>query len=215
VNLRSLAALALVLAACQTTGSASATPATEAPPPAPDFLVRRPAFTGCELEGFMSLTAARNAIVFADKKENLLGKAPTPWRTAMVEELYARKADDKLTHAGFAAQKFYECADRERLGLARNAGAWVCFARLDVVFYLDADRRKGRTRDEAVARFQRSFAKVPKAVFPDGLVDKIAPMVFRITTDEGEYELRRFVLETCLFPDDWKAWWDAVGSKQG
>ncbi len=210
-----VAALAFAaLAACRTAPPRPAAPAAAAPP-AQDFLVRRSAFTGCELEGFMALTAARNALVFHATKESLVGDAaPASWRSQMVEDLFARK--DRLdNHASFAAEKFYACADREQLGLAKNPGAWVCLARVDIVFFLDTDRRKGRPREEAVARFEKTFAAVPKEVYPDELVEKLAPMVYRISSDEDEYDLRRFVFETCLFPDDWKRWWDAVGSKRG
>ncbi len=214
MNFRSCFALAVVtsLTACQT-----AQPRPQAPVAAADFLVRRPAFTQCELEGFMSLTAARNALVFGSRKESLIaGTSTSPFRTAMVEDLYVQKASGHLkNHPSFAAQKFYECSAREQLGLAPNpGGAAICLARLDIVFYLDVDRRKGRAQSEALARFKKSFPDVPKSVFPDDLVEKIAPMVFRITSEDGEYELRRFVFETCLFPDGWKQWWDAVGSKE-
>jgi hypothetical protein len=183
----------------------------------PDFLVRRSTFTGCELEGFVSLTAARNALVFGAKKESLLGaRGNGPWQRAMIDDLFARmKVHGLRSHGSFAAEKFYQCADRQRLALTKNAaGAAACLARLDIVFYMDADRRKGRTQGETLAHFKRNFAHVPKDVFPEALVEQLAPMVFRISSDDGEYELRRFVFETCLFPDEWKQWWESAGRKE-
>ena len=36
-------------------------------------------------------------------------------------------------------------------------------------------------------------------------------MIYRNTSSNGFFEIRRFMFESCLFPAEWKAWWDAVG----
>lgn len=215
-----LVVLATVLSACQTarapSSAASESGKREAAPA--DFLVRRSTFTGCELEAFISLTAARSALMFHATKDSLLAARSTgPWQRAMIADLFAQIEGGGLkNHPYFAAEKFYQCAEREELAVRKNVGgAAVCLARLDIVFYLDSDRRKGRTREEALARFRRSFANVPESVFPAALVEQLAPMAFRISADDDEYELRRLVFETCLFPGEWKAWREGDGRKEG
>jgi len=208
-----LLAVAAVATACAHGGSA--------PPPqhgggraAPtqDHLVRRPDFTQCELEGFIALAAARGAFAFHVSKEQALAATKVASTQAMIEDLYAAKESGAVrNHASFAERRFYACADARRLGIEKKpGGAAVCLAHLDIVFYLDAWREKGETQEEALAHFRRSFANSPRDIYPDALADALAPMVYRATTSDDDYELRRFVFESCLFPDEWKAWWEST-----
>lgn len=208
--------LGVLAIGCAHAASAPApAPAADPPPTSQpsmrDYLVRRTSFTMCELEGFIALSAARNAFALGVSKEAMLAGTKPPERRAMLEELYARKESGALkNHASFAEERFYQCTDTRGLTLEKKRGAATCLARLDIIFYMDSYRAKGATQAQMLARFKRAFAKSPKDVYPDALVEKLAPMVYRATTDDDNYELRRFVFETCLFPDEWKAWWDGT-----
>ena len=143
--------------------------------------------------------------------------ATNPPPRAMLEELYARKEDGTLRdYPSFAEEKFYQCTDAEGLALDKKlGGGTICLARLDIVYFLDGYRMQGVPPVQALARFKRTFASSPKDAYPDALVEQLVPMVYRATTSEDNYELRRFVFETCLFPEEWKVWSQSTRRKNG
>ena len=48
------------------------------------------------------------------------------------------------------------------------------------------------------------------AVYPAALIDRLVPMVYRVATPDDDHELRQLVFETCLFPEEWQAWYQAT-----
>lgn len=173
-------------------------------------LFDEPAYQQCEAEAFLSLVVARNAIHLGNSKESQLAvKSNSDFTVAVIEEMYADMAQSGTRdHAGFAAKKFYQCIKREGLPLAENlGGASVCLARQDIVFFVNADRQRGRPQAEALTRIKGLLSKAPKAVYPEALIDQLVPMVYRVKSNDDEYDLRQFVFETCLMPDEWKAWY--------
>lgn len=190
--------------------------ATDVPVPAPaatqDNLVRQPSFTNCELQAFISLSAGRNAISFGATQTALLAaRGNGAFQVSMINELFARMSDGGFRdYPMFAAEKFYQCTDREGIPVAKNLnGAAVCLARQDISFYLYARKLDGRTQAEATAIVKRMFANSSQDIYPEALIDQTALMVYRADNDNDFYEIRRFSFETCLFPDEWKAWWNS------
>lgn len=178
------------------------------------FLVRDPAFTGCELESFIALTIARNAIAFGQTESSLLAaNGSDPAKAALIGELFGRMKDQNFrNYPRFGAEKFYQCAEREKVPVKKNMNAAsVCMARQDIPFYLQAGKEQRLSQAEAVASTRKILANQPKDIYPDALIEELAPMIYRNTSSNGFFEIRRFMFESCLFPAEWKAWWDAVG----
>lgn len=179
---------------------------------ADELLLDRPGFQKCELEAFTALIIARNGMYLGNTRESLLSlKSNDEFSIATINELYDEIAKTAgKDHGGFAARKFYQCAKREGLAVEGNVdGARVCLRRHDIEFYVYSDRLKGRPEEEALGRIKRYLGKEP-LVYPPALIDKIVPMVYRATTDDLEFQLRQLIFESCLFPDDWKAWYATV-----
>jgi hypothetical protein len=205
--------------------AACASPLPKSAPPAAGtgagrstgFLVRDPAFTLCELESFVALTTARNAIVFGQAETTLLAtNGNDPAKAAMIGELFGRMREQGLrNYPQFGAEKFYQCTEREKLPVAKRMNAAsVCMARQDIPFYLYANKTRGLSQADAVVATRKVLANQPKDVYPDALIDELAPMIYRSTSSDGFFEIRRFMFESCLFPVEWKAWWEAVGVKE-
>lgn len=178
---------------------------------AQSLLFDQPAFRQCEAEAFLALVVARNAMHLDNSKETQLAvKSNGAFTIAAIEEVYADIArSGTRDHGGFAARKFYECVKREGLPLDEKPSAAVCLARQDIVFFLNVDRQRGRTQAEAGARVKGMLSKTSQTVYPEALIDRLLPMVYRVSSDDDEYELRQFVFETCLMPEDWTAWFKA------
>lgn len=204
------ALLVLCLAGC-----ASSPPAPKAPPAtaaAPIFLVRDPVFLLCEAEGLVAHDAARQALLFdqsqADMLTNAQGDASL---TALINEIFRQAREEGLKeHAKFGAAQFYRCVEREGLTQVRNPNATICLARTDLVFFLNADRIRGKTPEEANQGLKKYLQNTSQAVYPPALVDQLTPMVYRIQNEDDHYDLRQFVFQTCLVPEDWKAWWNST-----
>ncbi len=176
------------------------------------LLFDQPAFRHCEAEAFLALVVARNAMHLDNSKATQLAvKSNGAFTIAAIEEVYADIArSGTRDHGGFAARKFYECVKREGLPLdEKPSAAAVCLARQDIVFFLNVDRQRGRTQADAGVRIKGLLSKSSKTVYPEALIDQLLPMVYRISSDDDEYDLRQFVFETCLMPEDWTAWFKA------
>lgn len=184
------------------------TPARAAP-----HLMDQEGFQACEAEAFLALVVARNAMHLGNSQASQRAVPSNgDFALATIDEVYETLArTGSKDHGGFAAAKFYQCSERERLGLRANpSGAAVCLARQDLVFFLHAERLRGRAPAEAVARVKQLFGPSSPAVYPPALIDQLAPMVYRVQSGDDEYELRRFVFETCLFPSEWQAWYEST-----
>lgn len=191
------------------------------PPPAPapvagtpaGFLVRDPTFTYCELEAFVAHDAARQTLLFGQGQEAMLANAKGDASlTQLINEIFRQVKEEGLEdHARFASAQFYQCVDREKLSLPRNpGGAAVCLARTDIVFFLNADRQRGKSPEEANQRLKDTLRSASQTVYPHDLIDQLTPMAYRIQNEDDHYELRRFVFETCLVPKDWRDWWNST-----
>jgi len=179
---------------------------------AQDLLIARQAFRTCEAEAFIALLIARNAMHLGDTRESLLANPSTGERqAAMINEVFDEMSrTGSKDHGGYAARKFYQCAKREGLGLTENPGAAVCLARHDIVFFITIDRNKGVPQAEALARIKRFLGNSSNAVYPPALIDQLVPMTYRVASMDEDFLLRRLVFETCLFPEEWKAWYEAT-----
>lgn len=204
---------AILSASCATgpTGSQRAT--AQNTKPEGGYLVVQRDFIVCELEAFITLTAARSAITFNASKESLLSAKKTgEFQIGMINELFERvETEDFKNYPKFAAEKFYQCTERKALPITKRMdAASLCLARQDIGFYLLALKRKGRTQAESSDMVKKMYEKNPEGLFPDKLIDATANMVFQSTnTDEDYFRLRKLSFETCLFPEEWKAWWNS------
>ena len=181
------------------TGFAAATSAAET-------LLEGKAFQLCEAEAFASLIIARNAMQLNDTRESLMAGSGSPEQAREVAELFDEIERTKgKDHGKYAARRFYDCARRENLGVKEDIEwASVCLSRHDIVFYVGADRVKGTPQSEAAARAKRTLSRMSAARYPEPLIDAFVPMIYRVQSSDDDYLMRRFVFESCLFPDEFK-----------
>ena len=183
------------------------------PARAADLLMEKAAFQQCETEAFIALIVhPRNGMHLKDTRESLLAiKSNGDFQIRTINQLFDEmQATGSRDHGGFAARKFYECAGRERLGLKEDVpGATVCLARHDIVFYATGERSRAAAGRSAVAG-REILGKSSRAVYPAALIDQIVPMVYRVASPDDDHELRQLVFETCLFPEEWQAWYEAT-----
>jgi hypothetical protein len=183
-----------------------------APVPVVTFL-RAPAFEQCELEGFVATDLGRQALLFGETREKLLEQNGLgELQRQAIEALHAGIRDKTVSHyAAFAADRFYACAERLKLPVARNTkAASVCFARTDIQFFAQRHKEKGLSAEQARANFRTVFKDTPKEIFPDSLVDELTNWEYQVERPAEQYELRRFILESCLFPEEWKRWYNSL-----
>ncbi len=182
-----------------------------------EFLVRSAPFEGCELEGFIALSLGRQAIFFKESKEELLKtNAVGEFQVNAINELYSEMSNGKLAHyAPFAARKFYQCTDENNLKVEKNIeNASVCFARLDLQFFAYVSRINRDAKQLAINKLKRNFAAKSSETYPPKLIDKIVEMEYSRDGEDFDIEARRFIFETCLFPKDWKLWYESTRAAQ-
>lgn len=201
---RILCTLSLVL--CATARAAA--------PALPDdaFLVRQPAFTDCELETFIALSSSRNAMAFGTPREKALAPTEPPLLAStveIIESAYTRMRQENLRdYYQFTAEFFLQCLARKQLPVSRAADVTkACVARQDIVFLLSVYRSQGLTQPDATAKVQSTLTPRSATIFPPSLIALYADMVYRGTPGGDDFELRRLTFETCLFQDEWQAWW--------
>lgn len=194
------------LAACASTPPTLVTSANNG------FLVRDPAFLLCEAEALVAHDAARQTLLFDQGQEDMLANAKgDASMTRLINEIFRQIREEGLKeHAKFASAQFYQCVEREQLPVVRNpGGAAVCLARTDLVFFLNADRQRGKTPEQANESLKDYVRSASQAVYPPELIDQLTPMAYRIKNEDDHYEVRQFVFETCLVPKEWKDWWNS------
>ncbi|ODP34763.1 hypothetical protein A9762_13080 [Pandoraea sp. ISTKB] len=207
--------LVLLCAACAHRGtqpSLAYSPLHFRMPKPEDNLIRKPGFRICESEAFVALGYGRQVIVFKDTKASLLaGPDVGALQIVLIDDLFKRVQSEGFSdYPRFAAEKFYECTDREKVLVEKNlTNASICLFRQDVLFYLNAKKKQGLSQNEAMLMVSKMYRENTEEVLPQRLIDMAAPMVYKAKTDEDMYALRRFHFESCLFPDQWKAWWNA------
>lgn len=201
--------LVMMSVACASTPPSAPAPSAGT---AARHLVRDPAFLLCEAEAFVAHDAARQTLLFEQGQEAMLANAKGDASlTRLINEIFRQIREEGLKeHAKFGSAQFFQCVDREQLPVARNpGGAAVCLARTDMVFFLNADRQRGKTAEEASQNLRNTLRGASAAVYPPDLVDQLTPMAYRIQNEDDHYELRQFVFETCLLPKEWKDWWNS------
>ncbi|QHE90406.1 hypothetical protein PI93_000190 [Pandoraea fibrosis] len=210
-----LMALVLLCTACVPRGaqpSLAYSPLNFRMPKPEDNLIRKPGFLTCESEAFVALGYGRQVIVFKSTQASLLaGPDVGALQIALIDELFKRMQSEGFSdYPRFAAEKFYACTEREKVPVEENlTNASICLFRQDVLFYLNERKKQGRSLNEATLMVSKMYRENTEEVLPQRLIDMAASMVYKAKTDEDMYALRRFHFESCLFPDQWKAWWNA------
>lgn len=199
---------ALTMSAALASIDNSATP----PPsntPESSFLVRSPSFSTCELEGFISLGLARAAMVFKTPKENLLRDNPDAFQTATINELFSEATTSTIkNYFSFGAKKFYDCVSRENIDIPINpSDAATCYAHHEIQFFASVSKSKKLNQEMALARVKQHLASVPLS---PKLIEEVVAMEYRTENVDDEFELRRFIFESCLLPDQWSEWYQSV-----
>ncbi len=166
-------------------------------------ILDNPEFRDCELEAFIALGAARQALFFKNSKAELLKAGGNkPDQVEMLDDLYAGIENKTYkNHGAFAAKRWNACAQKSQLSLpANNDGAWLCLLRLDISFFLLAYQQQGATMSQAIEKTRQLTAKNSAELFPPKLIDFVAPMVYQLK-DGYDLPVRQVIFESCLFPD--------------
>lgn len=180
-----------------------------------ELLLERQDFRACETQAMTALVIARKAMHLNNSKQSLLDlESNREFEIASINEVFDEIArTGSKNHGGFAAKKFFECTKRAGLPVKENLDdATFCLARQDIVFYLNIDRERGHSEGEAGERLRKLLSKSSKSAYSDAMIDILVPIVYRVTDNDDEYKLRRYVFETCYLPDDWKAWDKSIQS---
>lgn len=190
--------LVLLVAACTSTALSprAAIPASDS-----TELFQQSSFQDCELESFISLGAARNALLFHETEAQLLaGPNVGPFQVTMYHELFARIRNQRLhDYNRFAAEHFLACSGRESVPLHQDVEqVAACLARLDILLTLRGGMLSGQSESEANATVKNRLT--PRSLYPETLIDKLTPMAYNAPDEDAFLKLRRSVFESCLLP---------------
>lgn len=190
--------LVLLVTACTSTR-----PSPRAVIPAIDSteLFQQSSFQDCELESFISLGAARNALLFHETEAQLLaGPNIGPLQVTIYHELFARIRNRRLhDYSRFAAEHFLACSERESVHLHQSVEqVTACLARLDILLTLRGGMLSGQSESEANAAAKNRLTL--RTLYPETLIDKLTPMTYNAPDEDAFFKLRRSVFESCLLP---------------
>ena len=151
----------------------------------------------------MALNIARVYMAGGRKRDDVLPYVRgSAFGERLALELFEVVDSGEVKHyADFAAGKLQECALREAMDLQQPAWKMrICYARTDIAFFLDLDRKTGADRPSAEARTAERLSN--REVYPSGLIQSVARAVYAL---EGSPEYLRRVMGsvfwTCLNSD--------------
>ncbi len=150
------------------------------------------AFRTCDTEGFMALNIARVYMAGGRKRDDVLPYVRgSAFGERLALELFESVDNGELKHyADFAAGKLQECAVREVMDLQQPAWKMrICYARTDIAFFLDLDRKTGADRQSAETKTAERLTN--REVYPSGLIQSVARSVYAL---EGSPEYLRRVM---------------------
>lgn len=162
------------------------------------------AFRLCDAEGFMALNIGRAYFLAGRRKESVLPYvAGDSFGEGLVSELSRRADAGELKHyADFATDKLYECANREHLQIEEpREKARICFARVDIPFFLHTDRQAGVTKEDSIQKLSRALND--PGVFPTQLISAVAEQVFTLQEPPPIRKLMGTVFWSCLYNEQW------------
>ncbi len=165
-------------------------------------------FRLCESEAFLALHMGRNYMVLSRRdRSSVLDDVSRDdtFTRGLAEALLARVDDGTVRHyADFAADRLAACADRQNMEFSKPKDlVRLCFARVDIPFFLMAFRAQGLPREEALQQVKALLKD--RDHFPDALIDFVATELFGPGDQEPEDRYMRKVFWTCVFSQEWAA----------
>ena len=194
-SLRIVIAWTLVaLAACQSSGPAATGPTTQ-----------KLKFGLCDAEGFRALNTARQYLVLKDSKDHIrsyLGTSPNA--QAFMQDFFTRADAGQIkSHAVFAAEKLYACADREGLNIGKpRAVAEACYARADIPFFLVGVKANTPGKREGVRKVEAILKD--RTLYPEPLITATADAVYSSPAPDTQ-KLMGTVFWSCVYNQEWTA----------
>jgi hypothetical protein len=173
------------------------------PPASPDDVAERRAFLVCDSEGGLALAIARNYFLSGRKEEQVLpyvgDKQPG---LGLAQKLFRESAAGKVSHhADFATEVLFECASREGLALDKpNALVRMCFARVDIPFFLQTLRRRGVEKGEAITRLETMLKD--RDIYPESMIQATAQSVYSDDAGSDANKLMGTVFWSCVYPSE-------------
>jgi hypothetical protein len=165
-----------------------------------------PAFEKCDAEGFLALNIARNYLLGGKKKQSVLPYiSDNPLGQALFAELERRVAagEFKQHYADFATDKLYTCADREGLSIGEpRSKTRICYARVDIPFFLYVDRQKEAPKEQAIRNTRRILPATD--LYPQSLIEAVADQVYAARDGAQVKRLMGTVLWSCVYSDQLK-----------
>jgi hypothetical protein len=163
------------------------------------------AFQKCDGEGFTALNIARNYLLGGKRRE-----AVTPYigedtaGKAMLEELVRLVEANEIRHyVDFAAVKLYQCSRILGIPIGEPIDkARVCYARVDIPFFLHVDRQKGVPKEDAIRKVRKLLPDTK--VFPQELIAAVADQVYETRNPAEVKKLMGTTFWSCLYRDQIK-----------
>lgn len=155
------------------------------------------AFRTCDTEGFMALNIARVYMAGGRRRDDVLPYVSgSAFGQRVALDLFEGVDNGEVKHyADFAAGKLQECAVREAMDLQQPAWQMrICYARTDIAFFLDLDRKTGADRQSAEAKTAERLTN--REVYPSGLIQSVARAIYAL---EGSPEYLRRVMGTVFW----------------
>ena len=156
-------------------------------------------FIICDAEGSSSLLLARVYFLSGKKRESVGTYLKTDADRQRADDLFHRVATGEVKHyADFAVERLYACAAREGFSINKSrALARVCYARVDIPFFLFVFKSQGMTKAAAVKKVRSMLDN--QQVYPEKLVYAVADQVYPSATFASADKLMGATFWSCLY----------------
>jgi hypothetical protein len=166
---------------------------------------QREIFATCDSESFLSLAIARNYFLSGRKEDQVLvyvaNKEPG---FGLAQKLFREVSAGSIgDYSAFTTETLFACAQRESMQLDKPRElVKLCFARVDIPFFLSAWRHEGIVRNEATNK-ARSVLK-NRTIYPDELISATAEAVYADKPDSDGRKIMGTVFWSCVYKEEWQ-----------
>ena len=190
-----------ILASC-----ASQPPPAPAPKPSESHArSQKDAFAVCDAESGMALAMARNYFLSGRKEDQVLAYVGNKEPGAgLAQKLFREAAAGTVKHhADFATETLLECAAREGMTLDKPQElVRLCFARVDIPFFLRTFRQQGLAKDVAITRVEGVLKD--RTIYTEPLIQATAETAYAESPSSDARKLLGTVFWSCVYHDEWR-----------
>jgi hypothetical protein len=157
-----------------------------------------PSLELCDVEGMQALDIAREYIVLHGSRERLLAEAKDSSSEAVVWALTERADQGRIeSHVHFATEKLFACASHAGVNVRKSPDeVRLCYARVDVPFFLTAQREVGATKSAAIATVGEILND--RTFYPQELIEAVANAVYDTSRSSDKKQLMSKTFWSCF-----------------